>query len=133
VITITNGVPSATTVNLTGMNDGTITSTLALNKDAAGNSFTPVTGNAVTLDRDSGEQTALSVTVNGGSATVLTANAGTVAVSIAALQSDDNGTLTFSDGVTAHNQVITITNEAFLQKLPPCLVGIEAAATCLYG
>ena len=38
-VTITNGVPAATTVNLSGLNDGAITATLHLNNDAAGNSF----------------------------------------------------------------------------------------------
>jgi hypothetical protein len=38
------------------LTDGTITSSLAVNTDPAGNSFTPVSGNTVTLDQDTGEQ-----------------------------------------------------------------------------
>jgi hypothetical protein len=48
---ITNGVLSATTANLSGLNDGTITATLHLKNDAAGNSFTDVVATA-TLDQD---------------------------------------------------------------------------------
>jgi autotransporter passenger strand-loop-strand repeat protein len=51
VVNITNGVPAATTANLAGLTDGTITATLHLNNDAAGNSFTNVTA-AATLDTD---------------------------------------------------------------------------------
>jgi hypothetical protein len=51
VVQIVNGVPQATSVNLSGMLDGTITSTLALNNDTAGNTFTPVSGNNVTLQQ----------------------------------------------------------------------------------
>jgi hypothetical protein len=51
VVNITNGAPAATTANLAGLNDGTITATLHLNNDAAGNSFTNVITNA-TLDQD---------------------------------------------------------------------------------
>ena len=56
---------AASTVNSTGLTDGTITATLHLNNDAAGNSFTNVT-TAATLDRDTGEQAALKLTVNDG-------------------------------------------------------------------
>ena len=55
VVSITNGVLATTTANLAGLNDGTITATLHLNNDAAGNSFTNVVATA-TLDRDIGEQ-----------------------------------------------------------------------------
>ena len=64
-VNVVNGVPAASTANLAGLNDGTITATLHLNNDAAGNSFTNVSANA-TLDRDTGEQAALLLTVNGG-------------------------------------------------------------------
>ena len=45
VVNIVNGVPAASTVNLSGFNDGTVTATLHLNNDAAGNSFTNVVAN----------------------------------------------------------------------------------------
>jgi hypothetical protein len=51
VVNITNGALSAATANLSGLNDGTITATLHLKNDAAGNSFTDVVTKA-TLDQD---------------------------------------------------------------------------------
>jgi hypothetical protein len=51
VVNIVNGVLSATTANLGGLNDGTIKATLHLNNDAAGNSFTDLVTTA-TLDQD---------------------------------------------------------------------------------
>jgi hypothetical protein len=50
VVNITNGVLAATTVNLAGIHDGTITATLLLNNDAAGNTSTNVVTTA-TLDQ----------------------------------------------------------------------------------
>ena len=41
---------TAATVNLSSLPDGTITSSLVLNTDPAGNTFTPVAGNSITLD-----------------------------------------------------------------------------------
>ena len=112
-VTIANGAVvagahnTATTVDLSALSDdASISSTLALNNDAAGNSFTAVSGNAVTLDQDTGEQAALGVTVNGGTALVQTSDVHAVAFSIAGLESDDNGTLTFSDGV---HPTVTVT------------------------
>jgi hypothetical protein len=52
VVNIVNGAPTATSVSLSGMNDGTIKSSLAVNTDPAGNKFTAVSGNPVTLDQD---------------------------------------------------------------------------------
>ena len=117
-VTIANGAVvagahnTATTVDLSALSDdASISSTLALNNDAAGNSFTAVSGNAVTLDQDTGEQAALGVTVNGGTTLVQTSDVHAVAFSVAGLESDDNGTLTFSDGV--HPTVtVTIANGA---------------------
>ena len=106
-VTITNGVLAATTANLTGLTDGTITATLHLNNDAAGNSFTNVTTTA-TLDRDTGEQVALSLAVNGGHP-IGAATAGAVPFTVGGLESDDNGSVSFSDG--SHPPVaVTITN-----------------------
>ena len=86
-VTITNGLPASSTVDLSGLTDGTITATLHLNNDAAGNSFTNVVTTA-TLDRD----TALKLTVNGGApigAATAAATPPTKAMSHAVLQSPD--------------------------------------------
>ena len=97
VVNIANGVPAASTVNLTGLTDGTITATLHLNNDAAGNSFTNVVTNS-TLDQDTGEQAALALTVDGKSATPIgAAGARTVAFTIAGLEPEDAGTVTVND------------------------------------
>jgi hypothetical protein len=69
---------------------------LQVNTDAAGNSFTNVVTNA-TLDQDAGERAALKLTVNGGSP-IGAAKAGAVPFTVAGLESDDNGTVSFSDG-----------------------------------
>jgi autotransporter passenger strand-loop-strand repeat protein len=63
---------------------------------------------SVTVDSDSGEQNALGVTVNGGNP-IAGAIATAVPYSVAGIESDDNGTVTFSDGVNP-SVVVTITN-----------------------
>ena len=50
-----SGGQTSYTANLTTLADGTITSSLAVNTDTAGNSFTPVAGTTVTLDQDKGQ------------------------------------------------------------------------------
>jgi uncharacterized repeat protein (TIGR03803 family) len=75
--------------------DGTITSSLAVNTDPAGNSFTPVAGNTVTLDRDFGEQAALKLTV--GNTDIGAGAASAVPFTIAGLDAEDTGTVTFTD------------------------------------
>ena len=97
-VTITNGLPASSTVDLSGLTDGTITATLHLNNDAAGNSFTNVVTTA-TLDRD----TALKLTVNGG-APIGAATAAATPFTVAGIESDDNGTVSFSDGT--HTPVV---------------------------
>ena len=52
VVNIVNGVPAASTVNVSGLNDGAITATLHLNNDAAGNSFTNVVATATPTQLD---------------------------------------------------------------------------------
>jgi hypothetical protein len=47
-----NGGQTSYTANLTSLADGPITSTLSVNTDPAGNTFTPVAGNTVSLDQD---------------------------------------------------------------------------------
>jgi hypothetical protein len=55
------------TADLSGLADGTITALMQVATDAAGNSFTPVVAsNSATLDQDTREQAALTLTVNGG-------------------------------------------------------------------
>ena len=94
------------TVNLSSLSDGTITSSLAIS-DPAGNQFS-ASGNAVPLDQDLGEHP--SVLVNGGSPTPIgAARAGQVAFAISGLASDDSGTLTFSDQA-GHAMVVAIAN-----------------------
>src|SRR6516225_3753901 len=100
VVTIVNGqaVDSQghpiSTVNLSSLSDGTITSSLAVS-DTAGNQFS-ASGNAVPLEHKLGEHP--SVLVNGGSTTPIgAAGAGQVAFTIAGLDPEDTGTVTFTD------------------------------------
>ena len=77
------------TANLASLADGTITSSMQVNTDSAGNSFTPVSGNAVMLDQDTGEHVSLTVkagTNNNASYTVAGLDA-----------ADDTGLVTFTD------------------------------------
>jgi hypothetical protein len=98
-----DGAHTSYTANLTSLTDGSISSSLAVNTDTAGNTFTPVAGNSATLDRDTAEQAALKLTVNNGSPIpIWAANAGTVPFTIAGLDPEDAGTVTFTDGT---NQV----------------------------
>ena len=61
-VTVTvSGGETSYTANLTTLADGPITSSLAVNTDPAGNTFTPVAGTTVTLDQDAGEQAALAL------------------------------------------------------------------------
>ena len=62
----------------------------------------------VTVDADAGEQNALGVTVNGGNP-IAGAIAAAVPFTVTGIESDDNGTVTFSDGVNTP-VVVTITN-----------------------
>jgi hypothetical protein len=95
-VNVTGGQTSYT-ANLSSLADGTITSSLSVNTDAAGNSFTAVPGNSVSLDRDAGEQMALKLTVNGGNP-ISPAIAVAVPFTVVGIESDDNGTVSFSDG-----------------------------------
>ena len=67
-----------------------------------------VTGSTYTIDQDSVEQAALKLTVNGGTP-ISAAKAGAVPFTIAGLESDDNGSVSFSDGSHAP-VVVTIVN-----------------------
>src|SRR5262249_35744342 len=78
----------------TSLSDGTITSSMAVS-DTAGNQFS-ASGNAVPLEQKLGEHP--SVLVNGGSTTPIgAAGAGQVAFTIAGLDPEDTGTVTFTD------------------------------------
>jgi hypothetical protein len=77
--------------------------------DAAGNVSQTSAPLSFIVDTDSGEQSALSVTLNRGN-TINAANATSVQFTATGFQSDDNGTVTFSDGNPLHNQVVAITN-----------------------
>ncbi len=81
------------TVNLSSFSEGTITATLSVT-DTAGNSET-ATNTSVTLDQDGGEQAALKLTVT--STDVGTAGEAAVPFTIAGLDPDDTGTVTFTD------------------------------------
>jgi hypothetical protein len=89
------GDQSSYTANLSTLADGSITSSLAVNADAAGNAFAPVAGTTVTLDRDLGEQAALALTV--GNTDIGAAAAAAVPFTIAGLDSEDTGTVTSTD------------------------------------
>jgi hypothetical protein len=103
-----NGGQTSYTANLISLADGAILSSLAVNTDPAGNSFTPVAGNSVSLDQDVGEQP--TVTINGGNSTtpIGLAGAETVALAVGGLDTDDSGTLTFSDN--SNSVTATISN-----------------------
>jgi hypothetical protein len=98
-----NGQQTNYTANLTSLADGTITSTLFVNTDSAGNSFTPVAGNSVTLDQDSGEQAALKLTVSNTNIGAGTSSA--VPFTIAGVDPEDTGTVTFTD---ANNKTVVV-------------------------
>jgi hypothetical protein len=91
------------TANLSALDDGPITSSLQVAADPAGNSFTPVAGNPVTLDQDLGEQAALSLTI--GDTDIGAAAASNVAFSVAGLEPDDTGAVTFTDSA---NDTVTV-------------------------
>jgi hypothetical protein len=96
VVTITNGVATASTVNLSGLTDGPITATLAAS-DAAGNTFS-ASANA-TLDQDAGEQAALSVAFN--TTTITAGQANAVPFTVGGLEADDSAVVTFKDHLGA--------------------------------
>jgi FecR-like protein len=103
VVPIVNGLPLSTAVNLSGMTDGPITATLLVT-DPAGNTF-QATANAQ-LDQDLNEHP----TVAFSQANVARASAAAVAFVVLGLESDDSGTLTFSDGNHAHDVIVSVVN-----------------------
>ena len=100
---IVNGVADPT-VNLTGLADGSITASLTAT-DAAGNTFTATSGNTATLDQDKGESATLSFDVSKTHGlNIQTADVGAVPFAVGGLDTDDNGTVTFTDSL---NQTAT--------------------------
>jgi hypothetical protein len=103
VVQIVNGLPVGTAVNLSGMTDGPITATLLVT-DPAGNTFHATA--SAQLDQDLNENP----TVAFAQTTVGRASAAAAAFLVLGLESDDNGTITFSDGNHAHDVVVNIVN-----------------------
>ena len=58
-----NGGQTSYSADLSTLADGSVTSSLPVNTDPSGNSFTPVAGNSVDLDQDAREQAALKLTI----------------------------------------------------------------------
>ena len=107
-VTDTLSANGETTVNLSSLADGTVTAALAAT-DTAGNSFSAAGSNSATLDQDTNETP--SVVVDGGSTTPIgAAGASAVALAVSGIDSDDSGTLTFSDG--SDSVAVTITDGA---------------------
>ena len=77
------------------MADGPITSSLAVNTDPAGNTFTPVAGTTVTLDQDAGEQAALALSFV--DTTIQTAQSTAVHFTVGGLDAEDTAVVTFTD------------------------------------
>ena len=96
VVVNINGTQTSYSANLTSLTDGTVTSSLKVATDAAGNSFTPVAGNVVTLDQviPSG-----SMSIVTASPTSVTAD-GVTAATIAVLVEDANGNVVPGAAVT---------------------------------
>jgi ABC-type iron transport system FetAB ATPase subunit len=122
-VDVTGGQTSYT-ANLSSLADGTITSSLSVNTDSAGNSFTPVGGSSVSLDQDSSEQAALKLTVNDNSATPIgAAGAATVAFTVAGLDFEDSGVVTFSDGTNKVTVNVNGSQADYTANLTPLAEG----------
>jgi T5SS/PEP-CTERM-associated repeat protein len=110
VLVNVTGAQSAYAADLSALNDGSITTLLSLNNDAAGNAFVPVAGNAVVLDRDTQEQNIASINaagtgIVGGTGDLKAQASVTLTVNLnEPLTIDPTGglpTLTLNDGGTA--------------------------------
>lgn len=90
-----NGGQTSYHADLSRLADGPITSTLAVNDDPAGNSFTPVNGNTVTLDQDLNGPEAPVLSISNHSINVPAG--GSVALPVKVLaDADDNVQVTIS-------------------------------------
>jgi hypothetical protein len=76
--------------------DGPITASMLVT-DTANNTFSATSSNSAMLDQDKGEQAALKLTINGGNP-VNAAVASAVQFTVAGVEGDDNGSVSFSDG-----------------------------------
>ena len=94
VVNVTGG-QTTYTANLSTLADGAMVSSLAVNTDPAGNTFQPVAGNTVTLDQDVSEQTTLKLTI--GNTDIGLKASPAVPFTIAGLDSEDTGSVTFTD------------------------------------
>ena len=103
VVNIVKGAPVSTSVNLSGLSDGPITATLSAS-DPAGNTFSAHA--STQLDQDLNESPTLAF----ADANIGRAKAASEQFTVAGLESDDNGAITFSDGT--HNVVVNIVNGA---------------------
>jgi hypothetical protein len=102
----TNGTATA---DLSGLADGPITASMLVT-DTANNTFSATSSNSAMLDQDKGEQAALKLTVNGGNP-IGAAIANAVPFTVAGIEGDDNGSVSFGDGTHAP-VVVNITNGA---------------------
>jgi FecR protein len=101
VVQIVNGLPVNPSVNLSRMTDGPITATLLVT-DPSGNTFHATA--SAQLDQDLNEHP----TVAFSQTNVARANAAAVAFVVLGLETDDNGTITFSDGT--HDVKVNVVN-----------------------
>src|SRR5262249_51500334 len=99
------------TVNLSSLSDGTITSSLAVS-DPAGNQFS-ASGNAVPLDQDLGEHP----TVAFADANIGKANAGAEHFTVGGLAPDDTAVITFTDHLGVSKTATVTTNGTFTVDL----------------
>jgi hypothetical protein len=91
------------TVDLSGLADGAITASMVAT-DTATNKFTANASNTATLDQDLAVKTALNLTITSPAINAETAPA--VAFTIAGLEPEDTGTVTFTDSANKTVQVV---------------------------
>jgi T5SS/PEP-CTERM-associated repeat protein len=98
-----DGAHTSYTADLSMLGDGTITTTLQIANQGGG----PIVG-GFSLDQDLGEQAGLGLRVNGGAATPIgTAGAKTVAFTVAGLDAEESGLVTFTDAA-AHTVTVAV-------------------------
>src|SRR5262249_39252809 len=105
VVNIVNGAPLSTSVNQTGRTSCRKRASLLVS-DAAGNPFSEQA--SAQLDQDLSESPTLAF----ADANIGRAQAASEHFTVAGLDTDDNGAITFSDGNPAHNVVVNIVNGA---------------------
>jgi VCBS repeat-containing protein len=114
VVTISDGTHTSThtyaangayAFDLSGFNDGAITSSMVIT-DIAGNTGN-VTGQSTTLDTTADAGTKLAVVLNDGDGYISKAETGAASYTITGVDSDATATVRFSDGNAAHDVVVT--------------------------